>query len=298
MSAGLSYFLQQSINGISIGSIYALISIGYSMVYGLLYMINFAHGDLYVFGTFIVFSFLQILGPQVPAIVACVIGAIGAAILGILIERFAYRPVRAAHRNVPFISALGVAAVLKTIAQVIWGPETYAFDSLLPQDIWNVGGIMIYAKAVTVIGIAVACIIVVMLLLNCTKFGMASRFIQQDVATASLMGVNTNVIIPAIYALGGALGALGGVIYSSYYNMIGIEMGLIGTVKAWAVVTLAGPGSFVGCFVGGVLLGWVESMVGSYFTNSMREAFGYIFIVIVLMFKPYGLFGHKKTEKV
>ena len=215
-----------------------------------------------------------------------------------LIERFAYRPVRAAHRNVPMISALGVAAVLKTIAQAVWGPETYAFPSLLPKKIWNVGGLVIYAKALTIIGIAVLAITFVMVMLKFTKFGMASRFIMQDIKTASLMGINTNVIIPAIYAMGGALGVLGGVMYSSYFSQIGIDMGLIGTVKAWAVVTLAGPGSFVGAFVGGELLGWVESMTGGYLNNSMQEAFGYIFIVAVLMIRPYGLFGVKKTEKV
>ena len=176
MSADLSYFLQQSINGISVGSIYALITIGYSMVYGLLYMINFTHGDLYVFGTFLVFS---LLGSGLPPIIACLIGAVGAAVMGILIERFAYRPVRSAHRNMPFISALGVAAIIKTISQGVWGPENYSFKSLLPSGMIDVGGVLIYTKALAVLGITVAVALFMVILLRCTKFGMASRFIQK-----------------------------------------------------------------------------------------------------------------------
>ncbi len=295
---GFSYFLQQTINGLSVGAIYALITIGYSMVYGLLYMINFAHGDLYTFGTLLVFLFMPLLPSMLSMPVSILLGMACAAVIGMIIERCAYRPVRSAHRNMPFISALGVASILKTIAQAIWGADTYSFNSILPKGVIKIGGLMIYQKAIAVVVIATITVFIMIFIMNKTSFGMACRFIKQDVQTANLMGINTNVIIPLIYALGGFLGTFGGVIYSSYYNIVNIEMGMVGTIKAWAVVTLAGPGSFGGALVGGLLLGWVESLTGAYLSNSIREGMGYLFIVLVLMVKPMGLFGTKRLEKV
>ncbi len=296
----MTYFLQQTVNGISVGAIYAMIAVGYSMVYGLLYLINFAHGDLYVLGTFVVFSCMTVFGSQgfFSPLVSCLIGACVAGFVGILTERFAYRPIRSGSRNISMVSALGISALLKTISQVIWGPESKAFPSFLPDGKIMLGDIVLYERCIWVVAFSVIIIAAMMLIVRYTKFGRGTRFIMQDITTASLVGVNVNFVVPAIYALGGFLGTLGGVLYSSYYSLISIDIGILGTIKAWAVVTLGGPGSLVGCLVGGVILGWSEAMASSYFFNAARDAVGYIVIIAVLMIRPYGLFGKAKAEKV
>ncbi len=298
MGDSLNYFLQQLVNGLSCGSIYAMIAIGYSMVYGLLYLVNFAHGDLYVFGTFIAYSLILSIGSVIHPIICCVIAAILAGVIGMVIERLAYRPVRNANRMVPMISAFGVALVLKTMAQAIWGPEAIAFHSLLPTSSFNVGSLQIYSRAIVIPLISLCVVILMQFVLNHTKLGRGTRCIMQDIQTASLMGIPTNTIIPLIYALGGALGVLGGVLYCSYYRYISIEMGMLGTIKAWAVVMLGGVGNFWGAFIGGIILGVAESMAGAYVGTAFRDAVGYIVIVVVLMFRPEGLFGARKAEKV
>ena len=298
MDGNLSYFLQQLINGLSCGSIYAMIAIGYSMVYGLLYLVNFAHGDLYVFGTFIAYSLIVALSSVIHPIFCCLLAAAVTGVIGIVIERLAYRPVRNANRMVPMISAFGVALVLKTIAQAIWGPEAIAFESLLPSSSINVGGLQIYTRAIIIPLISLSVVVLMQMLLEKTKLGLGTRCIMQDIQTASLMGIPTNTIIPLIYALGGFLGVLGGVLYCSYYSYISIEMGMLGTIKAWAVVMLGGVGSFWGALFGGIILGVAESMAGAYVGTAFRDAMGYIVIVAVLMFRPDGLFGVKKAEKV
>lgn len=296
----MTYFLQQTINGISVGAIYAMIAVGYSMVYGLLYLINFAHGDLYVMGTFVVYSCLVTFGASgiISPMLSCLAGAIVAGIIGILTERFAYRPIRSGSRNISMVSALGVSAMLKTTSQVIWGPESKAFPSFLPEGKIMLGDIILYERSIWVVVFSVVVIVIMMLITQYTKFGRGTRFIMQDITTASLVGVNVNFIIPTVYALGGFLGTLGGVLYSSYYSLISIDIGILGTIKAWAVVTLGGPGSLVGCLVGGLILGWSEAMASSYLFNAVRDAVGYIVIIVALMIRPYGLFGKKKEEKV
>lgn len=292
------YFFQQLINGLSCGSIYAMIAIGYSMVYGLLYLVNFAHGDLYVFGTFIAYTLIMTVSSVIHPIFCCLIAAIITGGIGIVIERTAYRPVRNANRMVPMISAFGVALILKTIAQVIWGPEAIPFKSLLPSSSIEIGGLQIYTRAIVIPVISLAVVVAMQFVLNRTKLGRGTRCIMQDIQTSSLMGIPTNTIIPLIYALGGFLGVLGGVLYCSYYGYISVDMGMLGTIKAWAVVMLGGVGNFWGAFFGGIILGVAESMAGAYVGTAFRDAMGYIVIVIVLMFRPQGLFGTKKAEKV
>lgn len=214
----VNYFLQQLINGISCGSIYAMIAIGYSMVYGLLYLVNFAHGDLYVFGTFIAYSLMISLASKVHPLICCLIAGIITGGIGIIIERTAYRPVRNANRMVPMISAFGVALILKTVAQVIWGPEAIPFESLLPSGSFMVGGMQIYIRAIIIPLCSLAVVVIMQFVLQKTKMGLGTRDIMQDIQTSSLMGIPTNTIIPGIYALGGFLGVFGGVLYCSYFD--------------------------------------------------------------------------------
>jgi branched-chain amino acid transport system permease protein len=295
VSPELRYFFQQVLNGLSVGSMYALIAVGYSMVYSILYLINFAHGDLYVFGTFIALALWKI-GLPLPAVVlfSCLAGAL----VGMLIERTVYRPVRFAQRIVPMITALGVAMVLKTASQVIWGPETLPFFQLVPRQTIKFGEFRIFSQQILVLVTALVSMLIFSLLIRKTKLGKATQCVMQDINLSRVMGIPVDTIIPLIYALGGFMGVIGGVLFSSYYNAISIDMGIIGTVKAWAAAMLGGVGNFYGAFLGGIILGLGESLAGAYFSSAYRDAFGYIIIVLVLLFKPNGLFGKPRVEKV
>lgn len=294
MNESLNYFLQTLINGISIGSMYSMIAVGYSMVYCLLYQINFAHGDLYVFGTFIAFSLLTML--PIPA--AIILAGLLTGLIGMTIERTVYRPVRFANRIVPMISALGAALVLRTIAQVIWGPQALAFPTFLPDGYWTVGGFRIFQKNVIIILAATIMVVGLTQFMKHTKLGRSTQCIVENISTAFLMGIPINTIIPLIYGLGGFFGVVGGIAYSAFYGVISIDMGIWGTIKAWAAAMLGGVGSFYGAFIGGLILGLSETFAGAYISSAHKEAIGYIVIVLVLVFKPNGLLGKKKIEKV
>jgi len=296
MSAELEYFLSQLINGLALGSMYAMIAVGYSMVYSLLYQINFAHGDLYVFGTFIVLAFIT---AGFPMVIAIILGALAAGLIGMLIERTVYRPVRGANRVVPMISALGAAFVLRTIAQVCWGSETLSFPALISRNAcFTIAGFRIQYQQLLVLGVAAAAMLALTFVMEKTKLGRATQCIMQDINTASLMGIPVNKIIPLVYAMGGFLGVIGGVLFSSYYNNISISMGMWGTIKAWAAAMLGGVGTFYGSFFGGILFGLAETFAGGYISTGFKEAIGYVIIVIILLIKPTGLFGKKRAKKV
>jgi branched-chain amino acid transport system permease protein len=291
----LQYLLQQFVNGLSIGSMYSMIALGYSMVYSLLYSPNFAHGDLYVFGTFIAWSFLM---AGLPSLSALIFAGICTSLIGMTIERIVYRPVRNANRIVPMISALGAALILRTIAQVAWGPEALPFKSIMPQGFVDLGGFRIFYRQIIVLATGGGIVIAFTLMMTKTKLGKATQCIMQDASTAALMGIPVNKIIPLIYAMGGFFGVIGGVLFSSYYNVISIDMGIWGTIKAWAAAMLGGVGSFYGAFVGGLLLGLAETFAGAYLHSGFKDAIGYVVIVLILLFKPNGLLGKKRVEKV
>ena len=295
MNSELNYFLQTASNGISLGSMYSMIAVGYSMVYSLLYQVNFAHGDLYVFGTFIAFTFMSMALPLPVAILAA---GLLTALIGMTIERTVYRPVRYANRIVPMISALGAALVLRTVAQVIWGPEALAFPLFLGDGALNIGGFTLFYKNIIVLAVATVLVVALTAVMNHTKMGRATQCIVENMQTAQLMGIPINKIIPLIYGLGGFFGVIGGIMYSGYYGVISIDMGIWGTIKAWAAAMLGGVGSFYGAFLGGILFGVAETFAGAYVGSASKEALGYIVIVIVLVFRPNGLLGKKKVVKV
>ena len=295
MNPELNYFLLQLLNGLSVGGIYAMIAVGYSMVYSLLFQVNFAHGDLYVFGTFIAFSIMSL---GLPLWGCIILAGLCTALIGMTIERTVYRPVRFANRIVPMISALGAALILRTIAQIVWGPEPLAFPSIVPNKYISLGDFRIQYKQILVLAVAATCVFAFTYVMKSTKLGRATQCIMQDITTASLMGIPINKIIPLIYGLGGFFGVVGGTLFSSYYNVVSIDMGMLGTVKAWAAAMLGGVGSFYGAFFGGIILGLAETMAGAYIHTGYKDAIGYLIIVLVLLFKPSGLFGKKRVEKV
>ncbi len=289
------YFFQQVLNGLSVGSMYAIIAVGYSAVYSILYMINFAHGDLYVFGSFIALAIYK-TGLPLPLIIifSCAAGAL----LGMLIERTVYRPVRSAHRIVPMITALGVAQILRTITQVTWGTETLPYFPLGSKSTFYIGQFRFFSQQILVMSISLFSMLLFTFLIRKTKFGKATQCIMQNIDLSRAVGIEVDGIIPFIYAIGGAMGVIGGIIYASYYNAISFDMGMIGTMKAWAAAMLGGVGSFHGAFLGGIILGLGESLASAYIGNAYRDAFGYILIAFILLYRPYGLFGKPKVEKV
>ena len=295
MNVHLAYFIRQLINGISLGGMYAVIAVGYSMVYSILYLINFAHGDLYIFGTFIAMA-LASLGLPIPAVV--ILAALAGGLIAMLIERSVYRPVRKANRIVPMVSALGAALVLRTIAQLIWGPNQQLFPMLIKHSTIRIGEFQIFSQNILSFAAAGGCVLLFTVLINFTKIGKATQCVIQDIQTSSLMGIPVNAIITLVYFLGGFFGVIGGVLMSSYYNVVSIEMGLWGTCKAWAAAQLGGVGSFYGAFLGGLLLGIVETLASAYISSGFKDAIGYLAIVIILLVKPQGLFGRKKAVKV
>lgn len=295
LMTGINYFLSQLINGLSLGGMYAVIAIGYSMVYSILYLMNFAHGDLYIFGTFIAYSLYKAGLPMAALILAA--GMCGG-LLAMLIERAIYRPVRNANRIVPMVSALGAALVLRTIAQAIWGTRTLVFPPLFKNSVIMLGDLQINSTCLISLGLAAACVIVFTLLINFTKVGKATLCVIQDIKVSSLMGIPVNSIIPFVYFLGGFFGVLGGVMMSTYYSSVSIEMGLWGTCKAWAASQLGGVGSFYGAFLGGLLLGVVETLASAYIGSGFKDSIGYLAIVLILVFRPQGLFGKEKAVKV
>lgn len=290
----VNYIVKQLLNGLAAGSIYALVAVGYNMVYGILELINFAHGDIYMFGTFISLSFLVNRMPVIPAVLlACVAGGL----IGMLAERVAYRPVRDAPRVVPMISAVGVALVLRNAAQLIWGTETKPFPEIIPTRIVQVGEIQFNSLQVIILVLALSLTGLFALIVHKTKLGKATRSVAQDIPASRLMGIEVNKIIQFVYFAGGFLGVAGGILFSMYYA-VWIGMGFLGTMKAWIACVIGGIGSLQGAFVGGLLLGVTEALISGFVSSAYRDAISYGIVMVILVVRPMGIFGRQVAEKV
>jgi branched-chain amino acid transport system permease protein len=283
-----AYLVEQLVNGLATGSIYALIALGYAMVYSILYLINFAHGDVIMFGAFCA---LTLLGMAFPVPAAVLAACIAGACIALAVERLAYRPVREANRLVPMISALGAGLVLATLAHLIWGPEVQPFPQLIPRGTLNVFGIAIPQQAIAILALSAALVIAASLLLERTRLGRATKCVCQDLYAAQLMGIPVNVVIPMVYALGGFLGVAGGVLFAMYFNAAFIQMGLLATTKAWAAAMLGGVGNFYGAALGGLLLGVAEMLAVVTIGSAYKDGVALAIIVAVLLLRPQGLFG-------
>ncbi|MCE5206753.1 MAG: branched-chain amino acid ABC transporter permease [Chloroflexi bacterium] len=290
----LDYFVKQLINGLAAGSIYALIAVGYNMVYGILGLTNFAHGDVYMFGTFVA---LSLLAAHVPVPVAILIACLVGGVLGILVERVAYRPVRDAPRVVPIISALAAALVLRNIAQLIWGTETMPFPALIPAKTVHLGTIEINSLQLIIMAIALSLTAIFALIVRKTKIGKATRSVSQDIPASQLMGIGVNQIITYVYFAGGFFGVAGGILFAMYYA-IWIGMGFLGTMNAWIACIIGGIGSLEGAFTGGILLGLFQAFASGYISSPYRDALTYALVMIILIVRPKGIFGRQMAEKV
>lgn len=288
------YLIAQIVNGLAIGSVYALIGVGYSMVYTILYLINFAHGDIIMFGTM---SALALIGLGVPAWAALLGGCLVGAGMGVAVERIAYRPVRNAPRTVPMISALGAGLVISSLAQGLWGPEVLSFPQLIPRGNVILGGVSLPIQPLLILAVSLVLVGTASLALECTRWGQATRCVCQDLVAAQLMGIPVNRLIPAIYAVGGLIGVAGCSLFAMYFNAVWVQMGQLATTKAWAAAMLGGVGNFYGAFAGGLLLGIAEAMAVMAFGSLFKDGASLAIIVAVLLLRPNGLFGRPATQR-
>lgn len=292
----MDILLQYIINGLSIGSVYAIIAIGYNMVYGILELLNFAHGDVYAVGCFTTFS-LALTG--VPLIFAILIGVAVGFIMNLLVERFAYRPVRFSGRVTPTISAVGIAFIMRNLMMIIWGPETFGFNIGIQKTQWEVGDTVIGSLQIYILLIAVALMAIISLLLKRTKTGQAVIAISQSIPTAALMGIPVNRIIAIVYGIGAGLGVIGGILFCTYYESIFIGIGFsLGTMKAWMASIIGGIGSLKGAVMGAIILGLSESLVGGLISTTYKDAFVWGIFILLILIKPKGLFPAQIAEKV
>jgi branched-chain amino acid transport system permease protein len=292
--------LQQLINGVSLGSIYALIALGYTMVYGIVLLINFAHGDILMVGAYAAFFVLGAIGAG-PAglLVAFVVSGVVCALFGVAIERLAYRPLRTAPRLNSLITAIAVSLILENGARVLpfIGPNPRQFPRPAVVNI-SLGGVSISNIQVIVIFLSGLLMLALNLLINYTKRGKAMRAVSFDINAASLMGISVNGIITFTFALGSVLAAAGGVLYASAYPQVNPLMGMMPGLKAFVAAVLGGIGSVPGAMLGGFILGIAETMTKGFISSQYSDAISFSILIIVLLIKPSGLLGKKLRIKV
>lgn len=311
--------IQQLLNGLVLGSLYSLIALGYTMVYGILRIINFAHGDVLMMGALIGLSIIHVLQSTFPGmpslavlIVATGVAMIACAVLAALIERVAYRRLRNAPRLAPLISGLGVSLLLQTAAMLIWSRNPLSFPQLLPLDpIELTRGDATHAPAITnltaIATVAIAILVMggLLLLVNRTRLGRAMRAVAENPQVASLMGINPNAVIVLTFAIGGALAALAGIMMASNYGGAHFYMGFLPGIKAFTAAVLGGIGNLKGAMLGGVLLGLIESLGTGYmgewthgvFGSNYQDVFAFLVLIAVLVLRPSGLLGERLATR-
>ncbi len=306
----LDIFIQQLLNGLVLGSIYALIALGYTMVYGIMGLINFAHGEVVMMGAMFTLTIVQCLLPLgLPPLLLLAISVLLAiplsAFLGIAIERIAYRPLRHAPRLAPLISAIGVSIVLQNVAMMIWGRGYRSFPVLWPQVQFHIAGASITGIKIFIMVSAVALMIALWLLIEKTKLGRAMRATAERPDVANLMGVNTNKVIMMTFALGSALGAVAGVMVGAKDGQVQAYMGFLLGLKAFSAAVLGGIGNVAGAVLGGLLLGVIESIGAGYLStwtggvlgSQYQDIFAFLMLILVLVFRPSGLLGERVGER-
>ncbi|MBT2696914.1 branched-chain amino acid ABC transporter permease [Bacillus sp. ISL-40] len=289
--------IQQLVNGISLGSIYALIALGYTMVYGIVKLINFAHGDVFMVGAFIGFYSITIL--DLGFFPALLISMVACAIFGVLIERIAYKPLRNATRIAALITAIGVSLFIEYGTIYIRGaqPEAYP-DGIVPIKSLELFGVKISGQSLLILGTSLILMILLQFIVHKTKIGKAMRAVSHDMDAARLMGINVNNTISATFAIGSALAGAAGVIFGVYYTKIEPLMGIIPGLKAFVAAVLGGIGSIPGAMTGGLVLGVIESLVSAAGYSLWRDAVAFVVLILILIFRPAGLFGKNIREKV
>ncbi len=299
-------FIQQLINGLALGAVYALIALGYTMVYGVLQLINFAHGEVYMLGAYlgiIVLGALTALG--LPAfsltlsILLATLASMGfCAAYGAAIERMAYRPLRNAVKLAPLISAVGMSIILQNLVMLTQGKEYKNLPPLLPSEGFVVYGANVSPVQVFILSGSILMMIGLHFFVSKTRLGKAMRAVSQDRVMAGLVGVNINRVISITFMIGSALAALAGVMVTLYYGVVHFFMGYLAGIKAFTAAVLGGIGSIPGAVLGGFMLGLIENFGASYISSTYKDAFAFIVLIITLIIRPAGLLGQKSVDKV
>lgn len=296
----MSEFLQQLLNGLSLGAIYALIALGYTMVYGVLRFINFAHSDVFMVGAFIGYF----LGNRVPegtlwgGLAVLAVAMAGCAVFGIVIERLAYRPLRSGPTLNVLITAIGVSLLLQYSGQVFFGAAPRTFPAIFPAANFEIGGLVLSSNQLIVIGVALALMLALQWIVHRTKIGTAMRAVSLNPKAAQLVGVNNDVVVSFTFGLGSALAAAGGILYALNYPSIDPLMGVMPGLKAFVAAILGGIGNIPGAALGGLILGVVETFIGGSQWSTYKDAIAFAILIVILLFRPAGLLGRFTVEKV
>jgi len=288
--------IEQLINGLRTGSIYALIALGYSMVYGIAKMINFAHGDIIMVGAYVLYVLVVLL--NMPIIVAVLFTIVLCALLGVTIERIAYKPLRKAPPLAVLITAIGVSFFLQNAALLIFSANPKPFESIVKVETLKIGSVSIAGITIVTLVVTLVTMILLTLFINKTKAGSAMRAVSEDKGAAQLMGINVNRTISLTFAIGSALAAIAGILFLSQYQSLKPTMGALPGIKAFVAAVLGGIGSVPGAMLGGILLGLIESISKAYISSELSDAIVFGVLILVLLLKPSGLLGKKRIEKV
>ena len=289
-------FVQQLINGVSLGSIYALIALGYTMIYGIIKLINFAHGDIYMVGAYI--GFFAVTRAEMSIVPALLVSMVVTGLLGMLVERLAYKPLRHAPRISILITAIGVSFFLEYASMYFVTPTQRTFPNVIDNIAYNIGPFVVNGQQMMIMGITLILMVILTYIVQKTKLGKAMRAAYFYVETAQLMGINDERVISYTFCIGSALAAAAGVLVGVYYNSIDPLMGIMPGLKAFVAAVLGGIGILPGAGTGGIILGVIDAMVSGFLSSTFRDAAAFGILILVLLFKPSGLLGKNRREKV
>lgn len=287
---------QQLVNGISLGSIYALIALGYTMIYGIIRLINFAHGDIYMLGAYVGFFAASVL--KLSFLPSLLMAMLLAACAGLVIERAAYRPLRNAPKIAVLITAIGVSLFLEYGTMLIVSPQPRTFPGIFSSQVYRLGTLVINSQQVIILAVSIILMLVLTYIVHRTKIGKAMRAVSYDTDAARLMGIDVDKVIGFTFAMGSALAAAAGVLVGIYYNSIDPLMGIMPGLKAFVAAVLGGIGIIPGAMLGGIIMGIVESLVSGFFSSTFRDAAAFGILILILLFRPTGILGKNIREKV
>ena len=308
----MEVFLQQVINGLVLGSMYALIALGYTMVYGIINLINFAHGEVLMVGALTSWTIIRLMQDSMPhapgwiiLLVSLLVAFVVCGALNFAIEKIAYRPLRNAPKLAPLITAIGMSLLLQTLAMIIWKPNYKPYPTLLPAEPLQIGGAVITVTQIFILGATAVSLSVLMWLVHYTKLGRAMRATAENPRVAALMGVKPDTVISATFIIGAILAALAGVMYASNYGTVQHTMGFLPGLKAFTAAVFGGIGNLGGAVLGGILLGLIESigagyigpLTGGVFGSQYSDIFAFIVLIFVLTLRPSGLLGERVADR-
>ncbi len=289
-------FIQQLINGLSLGSVYALVALGYTMVYGIIKLLNFAHGDVYMVGAFI--GYYIIANFNLGFVPTLVLTMLITGLIGVFIYQIAYRPLRNSTRIASLITAIGMSYLLQNGMIYIAGPQTRSFPQIIDNQMYSLGSIQISTMQILMLMTTIFLMVALQLIVQQTKFGKAMRAVSNDPEAAQLMGINSNQVISFTFFLGSMLAGAGGVLVGMYYNTITPTMGAGPGLKAFIAAVVGGIGSIPGAMLGGYLIGMIEVLISAFGNSMIRDAVVYLILIIILLVRPNGILGKHETEKV